>query len=560
MNSKSGLALAISLVLVGCQAGPLGMGPWAPPGTVAIRSASFEQVLLKGQIALPASFGFQIARLDDKDTKGPDLNGLLAQASVYLVEYERLPVGSSGLANGGMRAANLAPGNNMNTALGRPQIVHAAGVTDDAGNFTLYKSTNAFVPVDGRYYQLEVIKRWPTRGGDDMLLSMRTVIKRDRTKAKGWDSLTGEHLHVNLHTSALLFEAERMLGRAAKAGPLDDQSPADVTAGIEGLLGMLGGPAYEDLSDDHLAQLGFDVGDANNQMADRVHSMTVMLAHGIDPVGTKNLLIQGDVYVRDARAIQSLIHIEEISGNLEIDNTKLETIELPLLKVLNGALKVVGNQSLVTLRLPKLVSLQGADRAVANADPFDHGSYISGNPSLQSIELPSLKTLGWLWLEDLRDLSFLGGVTTLAGLKLGAMCDVPDLTALGSVTTLGALEVKGNQFLVSLQGLEKVTKIGRLEIENNTRLTFFEGLENVTRIDELIVKDNRELRPDAWVSLGNLESVGKLDLAYHDSPINLDLMPKLTQVCESTVVSLANNIGHAQELQGRLQALNAECP
>lgn len=541
MNPKSGLALAISLVLVGCQAGPLGMGPWAPPGTVAIRSASFEQVLLKGQIALPASFGFQIARLDDKDAKGPGSDGLLAQASVYLVEYDPSVAASAQLNDADMRVANLAQNNNGPVLKSRPQIVHAAGVTDEAGNFTLYKSTNAFVPVDGRYYQLEVIKRWPTGGGNDMLLSMRTLIKRDRTKAKGWDSLTGEHLHVNLHTSALLFEAERMLARAAKAGPLDDSAPVDVTAAIEGLLGMLGGPAYEDLSADHLAQLGFDADDAQNQMADRVHSMTVMLAHGIDPVGTKNLQILGDVYIRDARAIQSLIHIEEISGNLEIDNTKLETIELPLLKVLSGALKVKGNESLTTLRLPKLVSLQGRDLAAASADGFDNGSYISGNPLLQSIELPSLKTLGWLYIEDgdqLGDLSFLDSVTTLAGLRIG---NLPGL--------------------VSLNGLSgELTTIGELVITDNQFLHFLQGLENVTRIDQLIVKNNGSLRPDAWVSLGNLESIGKLELEYHHSPIDLGQMPKLTQVCASTVVSLQGNNAQAMDLQTQLQSLSDGCP
>lgn len=179
--------------------------------------------------------------------------------------------------------------------------------------------------------------------------------------------------------------------------------------------------------------------------------------------------VEGDAIVTDAADLAALAGVRAIAGDLVVEQTTLDAVELPLLEEVGGDVRVWENDALATLALPSL-ALVGGDLSL-----YD-------DPVLDS----------------------------LAGLSR--------LRSVGGTLSLNRLEA-----LVDLRGLEALETVGAdLYVFHDVSLASLDGLASLRSVGGEI--DLWETYALASATFPVLESVGgKLDLFEADALVSLSL-------------------------------------
>ncbi len=169
---------------------------------------------------------------------------------------------------------------------------------------------------------------------------------------------------------------------------------------------------------------------------------------------------QGDYYIAGRTDVQMLNGYTEITGDLDIINSNLKSLEgLENLTNIGGDLYILGNDALTNLSGLENLASVGGDLAIGEF-------YYMGNAALTSLSgLESLTSVGGELMININN-----ELTSLSGLE--------NLTSVG-----GGLNIGRNSALTSLSSLENLTSVGGyLAIWENTALTSLSGLENLTSV------------------------------------------------------------------------------
>ena len=237
--------------------------------------------------------------------------------------------------------------------------------------------------------------------------------------------------------------------------------------------------------------------------------------------------------------------LQHIGGDLRVVATELQTLELPSLESIGGAVTVTDNPDLLTVSLPWLSQ---ASELTITANPalitldlphlasVDGALHLEDNRALTDLDLYRLAHIGGdLWLVDLPLLPSLASLDTLETVGGEVL-----LTQLDAVETLGgfallssvdsALIIRSNTSLDLLDALNQLTVLGGdLVIEDNPSLQDVSGFQLLVDAPSLTVNDNPLL--ESVVGFVNLETVDA-DLLFEDSPAlsTVDGLQALTSV------------------------------
>jgi hypothetical protein len=226
----------------------------------------------------------------------------------------------------------------------------------------------------------------------------------------------------------------------------------------------------------------------------------------------------GDLVVGDSADLPVAREVIAVQGDLRVEGTDLEEVELLSLVEVGGDVVVWENDALELLRAPALVSV-GGDLSLYDAPALERlddwgalqrvGGTLSLNRlvALEQLQLPALEQVGALYafhdplLTDLDGLSSLQGVAGaaqlwelygLTRLSLPALQSVGgalDLFAadalvelsLPALTTVGTLEVHACDALVELGDLSALETV-----HQGLRLRYLEGLASVDGLSALL--------------------------------------------------------------------------
>jgi hypothetical protein len=438
----------------------------------------------------------------------------------------------------------------------------AAGVTDAAGNFSLYRSTQPFAPLEGQGFVLSVAKR--VGGLDRPLLTLRTEVVR---RAAGWDSITGAEIVVNLLTSAVTkldeqdadVTFETVMGKVAAGEPLafGRYSPSDVTAAKAALQASL--TADADPAGAWLYEGDYTITDQASMEAlqryDGVNG-TLTLA-GDSPLTTLDLpnmrYIRGGLTIRDNATLENLDGLSALVevAYLSIGNCSRLTSIAGLAKLAKAryGVTVAGNPSLTSVAgLDGLIAVGSLDisgnEALVDADHLGRLKHVVDG-SLVVRDNPALTTFGSLnrlemvrrdfTIESNDQLTTIGAAPALRQVGSLVISDNAVLTALGDLSRLDAtdaLSINGNAALENLDFLAGMTRLsGDLEIMNNSSLTSLSGLSALTRLGTDSDGGGFTLyNNDALTSLAGLESLTRANGAVIDNNAALASLSALTSL------------------------------
>ncbi|MBC7544050.1 MAG: hypothetical protein H7338_15100, partial [Candidatus Sericytochromatia bacterium] len=411
-------ACLVFALITACQPGPMTVSSGQPPAGQA--TTDTRPVLISGRVMGP---GFAI-----KATTG-DVTG---NAGVALLD----------------RTTNAT---------------FAGGVTDAAGNFTLYQSAPPFVPVVGTFYVLEASKRLSTGA----FVTLRTMVER---KVSSWNSVTGATVIINPTTSALV-----------KLGVL----PAALMSTVSGA--------------------NFDVvaaitGKTIEQVGGKVAESTAVLLAGQDPGGAKPTTFAGNYTITDAASLANCRGYTTIAGSLTVAAPGLASVSLPNLKTISSNLTVDNQASLTQLSLPSLQSVGTLS--------------LQGNPQLSTFGLFSLVTVGGnVTINNNAALTSVVGLSGLTTVGISVIITnnaaLTSLKGLSALATLGlTLDISNNAALTSLAGWSGPTTIGlNLIINNNAALTSLAGAAgSITTGLSVAITNNAALT--SLAGLSRLTAVG----------------------------------------------------
>jgi len=173
--------------------------------------------------------------------------------------------------------------------------------------------------------------------------------------------------------------------------------------------------------------------------------------------------------------LKGFYSLDTIMGNLLIQKNDVLTnlTGLESLLYVKNELKIEDNQA--------LISLKGLDSLKEN----DWNISISRNNRLDSLNLNSLTTCEYLYIENNSNLTYLNGLNNLTNVNQ-------------------IISFERNNSLLSLKGLEALQTInGGLDIDNNLKLITLEGLENLKTCNGLILNNSN------ITTLGHLKSLNK---------------------------------------------------
>jgi hypothetical protein len=388
----------------------------------------------------------------------------------------------------------------------------AAGVTDAAGNFSLYRSTQPFAPSEGQGFVLSVAKR--VGGLDRPLLTLRTEVVR---RAAGWDSITGADIVINLLTSAVTkldeqdaeVTFETVMGKVEAGLPLafGRYSPSDVTAAKTALQASLTANA--------------------------------------DPAGA--WLYEGDYTITDQASLEALQRYDGVDGTLTLaSDSPLTTLTLPNLRIIRGSLSITDNAHLENLdglgaltevsnanigNCSKLTSIRGLSKLAKTR----YGVTVSGNPLLTSLEgLDGLVVSGTVNISGnaaLVDADHLGRLRQVNGSV--TVRDNPALTTFGPLTRLetvsGSLTFESNDQLTTIGAMPALQRVGRFALTYNPLLTQVGNLSGMDALESLTIDAN-----DALTNLDFLSGMTRLtgDFAIVNNPalVSLGGLSALTRI------------------------------
>lgn len=335
--------------------------------------------------------------------------------------------------------------------------LRAAGVTDAQGVFSLYRSTEAYEPVDGAYYTLDVFKRLDV-GVEKRFFTLRTVVRR---VGSGWQSITGTAVVVNATTTAI-----------AKMVSDGLTTPAEV-------IGTVSGPAA-----DQITPFGTFPAPALAAQVDGVRA--VLDAIG-DPLASTGNVWTGDYFVITADDLANLARYSVVTGNLLFLLVSGETVALPNLTTVQGDLAFVGPGTLETIDMPNLTH---AGIVGINDLTITDGLKMGRLRTVDTFGLMAT-TIGTLDLPNLTtvDQAFgLDGTTVTNGLQLPSLTTVggpltvanmptlSDLAGFVALTAAGEVIIRDNAALTTISGFARLTTVnGDLTIENNAALTTISG-------------------------------------------------------------------------------------
>jgi hypothetical protein len=484
----------------------------------------------------------------------------------------------------------------------------AAGVTDVAGNFTLYRSTHPFAPSEGQGFVLSVAKR--VGGLDRPVLTLRTEVVR---RADGWDSITGAAIVVNLLTSAVTkldeqdasVNFETVMGMVQANEPLafGRYSPADVTAAKAALQASLS--ANSDPAGAWLYQGSYTITDqASMEAFQRYDGLTGTLTLAIDsPLITLNLpnlrYIGGGLSISDNPTLENLDGLSALAevGYLIIGNCSQLTSIAGLAKLAKThyGLTVSGN--------PLLTSLEGLDglvvsgtvdisgnAALVDADHLgrlkqvvDGGLTVRDNPALPTFgQLASLETVsGNLTIEHNAQLTTIGAmpalrrvdtfeivnnalltqvsnlsqVDVLDGFSISSNAALTNLDFFAGLTRLsGDLTILDNPALTSLSGLSALTRLGtdggdsgHFAIVNNDALTSLAGLGSLARTNGASIQENASLA--SLSALTSLSYIGGNCLVWNNPQLVIDCAQPLPTPVVTVTGALVLNNNHSETCQ-----------
>lgn len=425
------LALAAMLSLSACQAYPT-----TPLSTVSARQGG---VLLQGRVAFPG-YGVLAAEGD-----------LTRQSAIALID-----------ADG---------------------ITCAAGTTDAAGGFTLYRSTDTFTPQTGDVFTLEAMRRQDV-GTEHRWLTLRTLVRRT---PGGWTSLSGPSVTVSLTTTTLCA--------------LVTNTPSLLSAAW----GSVSGTTASALP-------GYPLSDIQAMTA----VLTEQLAAGNDP--SPGLIYEGDYTIDSQASADALKPYSRIRGSLTIEGDAITTFSAPFLRQVDDY---------VSISSPSLTSLSGLSSLVScgsfELDDSDALTDLSG--------LGRLASTGEFNIQNCDNLTSLAGLSALAGTASLVVRYCPALTTLAGLeglTALDAMTVEYNDGLTSLSALDAVVTAGEVHVYGNPALTDM-GLGALTTAEALTIENN-----DALASLSGLDALttvnGNLNVKSNDALASLDGLGALTTV------------------------------
>lgn len=248
-----------------------------------------------------------------------------------------------------------------------------------------------------------------------------------------------------------------------------------------------------------------------------------------------NLLIGSlDNILTDVKDLSPLCGLLEVSGNLEVVYTSLETLEgLNNLKSVDGSLFIFLNDA--------LLSLSSLESFINAGDLFISGSSLTSLKGLEQIDsVKNLSLSGNLALPNLAGLENISSVTGSLGISDNPLLE--NLSALnnikGNVEYLGVIR---NEALINLDGLSNITSVSiNFEISGNSKLINLDELSSLGSIglNENTIKDNPSLK-----NINGLNNVKKIqgNLYIYECDVlgNLDGLSNVTEI--SGFVSFYDN-------------------
>lgn len=389
----------------------------------------------------------------------------------------------------------------------------AAGVTDAAGHFSLYRSTQPFAPAEGEGFVLSVAKR--VGGLDRPVLTLRTEVVR---RAAGWDSITGADIVINLLTSAVT--------------KLDEQD-AEVT--FETVMGKVAAGTP-------LAFGRYAPGDVEAARA----ALQAALTANADPAGA--WLYPGNYTITDQASMEALQRYDGVNGTLTLaSDSPLTTLDLPNLRTVRDGLSITDNAAIENLdglgalvevgyvnigNCSALTSIAGLARLAKTR----YGVTVSNNPLLTSLAgLDGLVVSGGIeiWANaTLVDADHLGRLERVVDGRL-VVSDNPALVTFGGLSRLGAVDdnftIEGNAQLATIGAMPALRRVGTFEIVNNAALTQVGNLGQVDVLDTFSIDSN-----DALTTLDFLAGLTRLtgDFSITNNPAltSLSGLSSLTRV------------------------------
>jgi len=208
-----------------------------------------------------------------------------------------------------------------------------------------------------------------------------------------------------------------------------------------------------------------------------------------------------DVYSIDLPCLEALVGDDEQLGCLMIiDNTALQTIELPALMALDGSLIVRNNDLLEYIH-------------VANLATVGEAVQITSNSSMANLE--GLVRLEFVGREIV--ITHNNSMTNFQGMS--------NLTVVG-----GAFEISQNDSLMDFDGLRSLETVGDLSVRLSEGLRNLDGLSHLKTIHgNLTIQSNYNLAgldgPSGLTAIG-----GDMDISYHDSLTSLSGLSNLSTV------------------------------
>lgn len=269
-----------------------------------------------------------------------------------------------------------------------------------------------------------------------------------------------------------------------------------------------------------------------------------------------------------ALATLSLSSLDTVGGldasdMITIENTALEAIDWPLLRVVRGYIQIFHELALQRVRLPQLTTAAGleaggpllaeivAPRLTGAARPWLR---IYG--PIQTLDLGALGEARDVWIGGaaLLDLSGLRSLGRVEQLLLSDLPQLQDLRGLASLQQVAELTISRNAALTSLDGLEGVSALtGSLTLQGNRSLASVAGLRNVTAVRaSLVLEDNPALADLAFSALTSLD--GPLRIQHMAGLSSLSGLGALSSVTGEIIISDNSSLPEA-EVQALLARL-----
>ncbi len=237
-----------------------------------------------------------------------------------------------------------------------------------------------------------------------------------------------------------------------------------------------------------------------------------------------NVFIETDAYFSNLTNLEGLSQIEEIQGDLVInDNPLLFSLQgLHNLKRIGGNLKLWFNENIGNLQgIEDLQVIKGnlelrntSISTISNLSNLDSlgGLQIVFNPLITNLEgFPAIDSLsGDFILQSTPELSDISALNTIKKIEGDIYISESNLTNLEVLQDLsyvgGKLEIRGNPFLSSLADFTQLDSIGGSLIFSSNNLQSLDGLDSLQSIGGDLIISYEEI--EDFQSFQNLKSLG----------------------------------------------------